>query len=518
MKKISKWLLAILAIGLLTACSTKPADKTSQAAGKLKIMTSFFPMYDFTRNIVGEEGEVSLLIPAGTEAHDYEPSAKELKTIQESDVFVYNNENMEVWVPAVAPVLAEGNVKVIKATDKMILMPGGEEDHDHAHEHEHEGDEAEEEAGHHHELDPHVWLAPSLAIKEVMAIRDQLVAAYPERGEVFKKNAAIYLTKLAALDQEYRDTLSGGKQKSFVTQHAAFGYLALEYGLKQVPIAGLSPDQEPSAARLAELKDYVTENQIKYIYFEENASDEIARTLAEETKVELLVLNPLEGLSNEEMEKGADYISVMRENLQALSKTINSGSGSKLDEATTETPHTAEHGYFADNEVKDRTLADWEGEWQSVYPLILDHTLDPVFEYKAKLKQDKTAAEYQDYYTKGYRTDIKTIKIAGSRMTFINDAGQEVSSDYRYVGAKTLTYESGLRGVRYCFEAVDPSKGAFKTVQFSDHQIAPSKSAHFHLFFSNESQAEVLKEMENWPTYFPANLSSLEIAQEMMAH
>lgn len=328
-KRLFLGIFLIGLMGMASACGVgnkKEADKE-----KLQIMTSFYPMYDFTKHIVGDEAEVSLLISAGTEAHDYEPSAKDMKKIQDSDAFVYNNENMETWVPAMAETLKEGKVKVIKATEKMELLPGDEEDHHHEHkegdehDHDHEGEEehhhSEEEHGHSHAFDPHVWLAPSLAIKEVKEISEQLIKQFPDQKEVFTKNTEAYIKELEELDKSYKETFSTAKQKNFVTQHAAFGYLASEYGLKQVPIAGLSPDQEPSAAKLAELKKYVDENNIQYIYFESNASDAVAKTLAKETKVELLVLNTLEGVSDKDMKAGKNYVSIMTENLEALSKT-----------------------------------------------------------------------------------------------------------------------------------------------------------------------------------------------------
>lgn len=299
-KKIILGMSLIMMGGLLAACSTAKTEQTN--TDKIKVATTFYPMYEFTKEVVGDAGEVDMIVPAGVEAHDFEPSAKDLKKIQDSDVFVYNNENMETWVSSVESVLKEGNVTKIKATENMVLLPGSEEEHDH---HEH-GEE-----GHSHELDPHVWLAPSLAIKEVEEIRNQLIKKYPDKEKVFTTNADNYLKKLATLDKSYQDTLKNAKQKSFVTQHAAFGYLALEYGLTQVPISGLSPDEEPSPARLAELNKYVKKNDIKYIYFESNATDAIAKTLAKETGVELLVLNPLEGLSQKEIDKGENYVSVM---------------------------------------------------------------------------------------------------------------------------------------------------------------------------------------------------------------
>ena len=125
------------------------------------------------------------------------------------------------------------------------------------------------------------------------------------------------------MDKEYEAGLANAKQKSFVTQHAAFNYLALDYGLKQVPISGLSPDSEPSASRLAELTEYIKKNKISYIYFEENASQALANTLSKETGVKLDVLNPLESLTEEDMKAGENYISVMEKNLKSLKQTID---------------------------------------------------------------------------------------------------------------------------------------------------------------------------------------------------
>ena len=146
MKKFTLPLLAALSLILFGACGkTNTSDKTADGKEKLSIVTTFYPMYDFTKNIVGDEGDVKLLIPAGSEPHDYEPSAKDMATIHDADVFVYHNENMESWVPKAAKGWKKGAPNVIKGTENMVLLPGSDEDgHDHDHEH---GEE-----GHHHEL------------------------------------------------------------------------------------------------------------------------------------------------------------------------------------------------------------------------------------------------------------------------------------------------------------------------------------------------------------------------------
>ncbi|KAF1295217.1 zinc ABC transporter substrate-binding protein [Enterococcus sp. JM4C] len=334
MKKVQ--LLASLFVGMLvlTACGDKQNTAEKANSDKLQVMTTFYPMYEFTKNIVGDAGEVELLIPAGTEAHDYEPSAKDLAKISEADAFVYNSSEFETWVANVEKNLSDN--LLIEAASTIELAEGEESDaHDHDHEgeehdheaedHEHEGEEAhdhEAEEAHTHALDPHVWLDPTLAIKEVENISAQLSEKYPEKKELFEKNAASYITELKELDAEFQAAFKDAKNKTFVTQHAAFGYLAKQYGLTQEAISGVSPDQEPSPSRLAELKHYVEDHEVKVIYFEENASSKVAETLSNETGVELAVLNPLESLTNKQIEQGKTYITGMKENLKALQKSI----------------------------------------------------------------------------------------------------------------------------------------------------------------------------------------------------
>ncbi|MDU6444109.1 MAG: metal-binding protein ZinT, partial [Streptococcus sp.] len=192
----------------------------------------------------------------------------------------------------------------------------------------------------------------------------------------------------------------------------------------------------------------------------------------------------------------------------------------KTIKAETDTTKTVQNGYFKDKDVTDRSLSDWSGKWQSVYPYLLDGTLDQVWEYKAKAsKGEKTAEEYKEYYTTGYKTDVEQINISGKKntITFIKN-GEKYKFTYKYVGYKILTYEKGNRGVRYLFETDDENAGEFKYVQFSDHNITTTDAEHFHIFWGGESQDALLEEMDNWPTYYPTSLTGQEIAQEIVAH
>ncbi|ERP97128.1 hypothetical protein Q669_24415 [Labrenzia sp. C1B10] len=172
-------------------------------------------------------------------------------------------------------------------------------------------------------------------------------------------------------------------------------------------------------------------------------------------------------------------------------------------------------GYFEDSQIQPRQLTDWQGEWQSVYPYLQDGTLDPVMAHKAE-HGSKSAEEYKAYYETGYRTDVDRIVIGADSVTFQTEAcafeGQYIAD-----GFEILNYKKGNRGVRFIFRktAGDDSAPAF--IQFSDHRIAPSKSDHYHLYWGEDRQ-EILKELTNWPTYYPAALNGDEIVHEMTAH
>lgn len=177
----------------------------------------------------------------------------------------------------------------------------------------------------------------------------------------------------------------------------------------------------------------------------------------------------------------------------------------------------AAEGEFDDKDVKARELSDWDGMWQSIYPYLLSGDLDPVFKKKAEKDKSKTADEIKEYYRKGYLTDVDTLGIENGVMEF--HTGDKVSScKYESAGYKILTYASGKKGVRYLFECKDASSSAPKFIQFSDHTIAPRKSAHFHIFMGNTSQEALLKEMDNWPTYYPYQLSKEQVVDEMLHH
>ena len=320
--QIKSILMLVVAIILMVGCgkvtgSSNTKSKKDALNDKIKVIATFYPMYEFTKQIAGDKADVQLLIPSTIEPHDWEPTPKDMANIQKADVFIFNSEYMESWVPSIRKSISNNNVDFVEASKGITLKKGVEEEE---HEHEHDHDHGDHDHEHHHEFDPHVWLSPVLAQHEVKTITEALIKADPKNKEEYEKNSVAFTKKLKKLDSDFREGLKDIKQKEIVTQHAAFGYLTNEYGLIQVPIAGLSPDIEPSAAKMKEIKDFSKKNNVKVIYFEELASPKVAETLANEIGAKTEVLNTLEGLSKEDQENGFDYIKVMEKNLHTLLK------------------------------------------------------------------------------------------------------------------------------------------------------------------------------------------------------
>ena len=170
--------------------------------------------------------------------------------------------------------------------------------------------------------DPHVWLNPMLAKKQMEIIKNALVTADPPNRDYYETNYTDNAKKMDDLDREFKDAAAKFSRKDIVVAHQAFGYICDAYGLKQVAIEGLNADSEPSPAKMAEITRFARQNNVKYIFFEELISPKVAETIAKEVGARTEVLNPLEGLTEKDIKAGKEYFSVMRENLQVLKKAL----------------------------------------------------------------------------------------------------------------------------------------------------------------------------------------------------
>lgn len=277
---------------LMTGCTdTKKKEKN----GKVQVVASFYMMYDLAKKIGGDQVEVKNLVPAGTEPHEWEPGAKDIASLEDADVFVYNGADMEHWTDTVLKTLDNQNLTVVEASNGIKITG----------------------------KDPHVWLAPSNAKKEMENIKDALVKADPRHASVYEENYQKYAKKCEELDEKYQKTLQDTKKKEVITAHEAFGYLCDAYGLKQIGIEGIASDSEPDAARMKEIIQFAKQHDVKTIFFEELVSPKVATTIAKEVGAKTDVLDTLEGMSEEEQKAGADYFSVMEENLETLKSALN---------------------------------------------------------------------------------------------------------------------------------------------------------------------------------------------------
>jgi len=298
---------------VLVGCGTSGSDESAVSEDGIQVVTTFYPMYDFAKNVVGDNGEVSVLLDAGQESHGYEPTPQDIAAIADADVFVYNSDEMETWVPSVLESIESSDVIIVEAAEDIALFEleeTAEEEH---------SDEEGEDA---HNVDPHVWLDPVYAQEEVAAILAGVLEADETKKESYEANAAAFNEKLAELDAAYQTAFETAENRTFVVQHAAFGYIARRYELTEVAVSDVSSDAEPNPAKLAELQQFMIDNQITTVYYSDSASSKTAQTLAEATGATLEVLSPLEGITDEDQEAGKDYLSVMEENLTALKKVI----------------------------------------------------------------------------------------------------------------------------------------------------------------------------------------------------
>lgn len=313
-RKISKYfgVLFFMSILFLAACGkSNTPDESNVKTESLSVVTTFYPVFEFASQVVGEYANVSVILEAGQDSHHYEPSPKDMAAIYDATIFIYSSEYMETWVPAVLENLLESDVRIIDASKGISFY---EEDVDE------EGNDNHD--GHNHVVDPHIWLDPVYASQMVKTISEAMQTVDEEHSDTYEKNAQTYQKELEQLDKEFQEAFDGTINRTFVVQHAAFGYLARRYNLNQVPVSSLTSEQEISPAKLAEIGKFIDENQIQTIYYQDSGSAKVAKTLAEETDTDLEILYTIEGVTVEEENEGIDYLHLMRSNLKALKTTI----------------------------------------------------------------------------------------------------------------------------------------------------------------------------------------------------
>lgn len=318
--KIKK-LLVLLFITTMSLAACGQTEEQVNEGDRIKIVTTFYPVYEFTKQVVGEHADVTMLIEAGQDSHNFEPSPKEMIRIAEADVFIYSSPFMETWVSAVLDTIKDSDVLIIHAAEDIPLYEEVEDEEHHDHEHE-DDDHNHDEHDHSHAIDPHVWVDPVFAQELVEKISVGIQTADTEHAAVYAENAAAYKAELVQLDEEFKKAFEKAEDRIFVVQHAAFGYLARRYGLEEISISSLTSSQEISPAQMAAVGRFIEANDIKTIFYQDSVNVKLAETLAEETDSELALLSTIESVTKEDRAKGINYLSLMRQNLESLKTTI----------------------------------------------------------------------------------------------------------------------------------------------------------------------------------------------------
>ncbi|KGP92156.1 adhesin [Pontibacillus chungwhensis BH030062] len=367
-------LLGLVACG--NAEDQSASSHTSEETNKLTIYTTLFPLQDFAERIGGDHVEVESILQAGANPHTFEPTTKMMVELAEADAFIYNGADLEAYATKISEAIEGEDVEILEASEGIELLTHvhdhsdegeeesqedqaheegeesdeghsheegeesheehsheeGEESHDgHAHE---EGEEANESGDHneqtdaheghdHGDQDPHVWLDPVRAITLAENIKDQLVELNPEAKEDFEKNFDELKQDLMELDQTFHEKLETAETNKILVSHAAYGYWEKAYGLEQIAISGLSPTNEPSQKQLESIIKKSKKNEISTILFEQNVTPKVASVIQKEIDADIKRIHNLSVLTEEDLNAGEDYFSLMNHNLEVLLGVLN---------------------------------------------------------------------------------------------------------------------------------------------------------------------------------------------------
>lgn len=284
-------------------------NSTNSASRKLLVVTSFFPMYEFAKNIGGDKADVSVFIPIGDEPHGWEPPTQQIQEVQNSQLFIYNGAGIEVFIPTFLSAGNFPNTTFVKASQGIELQ-----DADIQHMAQDEAGPVIAQGG----KDPHVWNDPILAEQEVRNIGNAMEKADPANAKYYENNTNAYIAKLDKLDKDIKSGLSNCKTHTFVSFHNAFSYFAQRYNLTNVWISGIAPEAEIAPQDIERVENIAKANNAKIIFAEDLVDPKLAETLADDIGAQVRTLSPLEGLNSTEQKEGITFIGKWYQNLDSL--------------------------------------------------------------------------------------------------------------------------------------------------------------------------------------------------------
>lgn len=305
MRKIYLVMISMLIGMSVIGCSKDNKTEVENKEDKIVVYTTVFPAYDFTKNIGKDKIDLNYIVPPGTEPHEYEITPKTIKDIQNGDLIIKNGLGIDNFADKIE---SESNLNIVVASDGIDPISYKKEEN-------HEHEEGEHDHG---QYDPHVWLDIDLAIKECENIKNALVKADEKNKEFYEKNYNEYIEKLKELKVTYDKELNELKNNKMIVSHDAYGYLCKNYGIEQISITGINPNQEPSLSKISEIATYAKNNNIGYILFDGLVNPKVAQTIANEANIKTQVLYSIDGVTKQDFNNNEDYISLMNKNLEIL--------------------------------------------------------------------------------------------------------------------------------------------------------------------------------------------------------
>ncbi len=338
-KTLSVILAALLITGCLASCSSKE-QPSEEKAGRIQIVTTVFPEYDWVMNILGDnasKADVTMLLDTGVDLHSFQPSPEDILKISNCDVFIYVGGESDKWVGDALKEAVNKDMTVISLMNALgsavkeeeVIEGMQEEEHgkDHDHDHEHEDDEDHEHEEGEVEYDEHVWLSLKNASVLVKSISEAIEKACPEIAESCRKNTEAYIKKLDALDQEYREAVSASSLKTLLFgDRFPFRYLADDYGLSYyAAFAGCSAETEASFETIAFLARKTDELALHTVLTIEGTNHKIAETIVQNTQNKdqrILSMDSMQSVTAKDAENGVTYLSIMEKNLSVLKEAL----------------------------------------------------------------------------------------------------------------------------------------------------------------------------------------------------
>lgn len=298
--------ISLLIPFFLAGCAPKIAETDSDS---IQVSTSFYPLTFFAEEIGGDVVTVTQISGSASNAHSFEPQPRDVVAFERSDLFLYNGLEFDTWAEKLA---AEKPNLSVAVAEKIVLPAVG-----HA-----LSEDVDSDEHNHGDIDPHAWLDPVLAQSYVSIIEKKLAAISPENASYFRENTSLLNEKLRGEHRAYQDSLKACSRKSILVSHNSFQYVANRYGFIVIPVAGFSPNDEPTAKEFGSLMETAKDQQFSHIFLEDLVSQSSAHAFADELGLEVLSLSPLEGISKEQQQHGEDYITILHTNLKHLQEGL----------------------------------------------------------------------------------------------------------------------------------------------------------------------------------------------------